>query len=104
MKAHVKTYLDFFGYDEASFIKCEICQAKAVDIHHIKARGMGGTKERFINQIENLMGLCRDCHIKYGDKTEYMEFLQQIHRKVLLGSLHDNETEIFYDIFGRKKL
>jgi len=62
MKAYTKNYLKFFGYTTADFIACELCGAKAVDIHHIRARGMGGTKERFINQVENLMALCRECH------------------------------------------
>ena len=31
--------------------------------------------------IENLMGLCRKCHIEYGDKKKYKEFLKDIHAK-----------------------
>jgi hypothetical protein len=42
MKKHVKIYLDYFGYDVNSFIDCEVCGSKAVDIHHIEPRGMGG--------------------------------------------------------------
>jgi 5-methylcytosine-specific restriction endonuclease McrA len=56
-----------------------VCGAQAVDVHHIEARGMGGNKEADV--IENLMGLCRKCHIEYGDKKQYKEFLKDIHAK-----------------------
>ena len=65
---------------------------------------MGGTKERFINQVENLMALCRTCHEQYGDKREHRDFLNDIHRKKLLASKHDNETVIFYDLLRDGKL
>jgi len=81
MKKHVKLYLDFFNYDVTSFIPCEICEAEAVDIHHIKARGMGGSKNA--NDISNLMALCRRCHITYGDRKHLIEFLEDIHNKII---------------------
>jgi 5-methylcytosine-specific restriction endonuclease McrA len=37
---------------------------------------MGGTKK--VDTIDNLIALCRECHIKFGDKKEYKEFLQDI--------------------------
>jgi hypothetical protein len=40
---------------------------------------MGGTKKADV--IENLMCCCRECHIKYGDKKQYKEFLKDIHAK-----------------------
>jgi 5-methylcytosine-specific restriction endonuclease McrA len=67
------------GYDATSFVPCEVCGTQAVDIHHIEARGMGGNKNADV--IENLMGLCRKCHIEYGDKKQYKEFLKDIHAK-----------------------
>lgn len=69
------------GYDESDFIPCEVCGAKAVDIHHIEARGMGGRNEKEANRIENLMALCRRDHILYGDKTEYKQFLIETHER-----------------------
>ena len=77
MKKHTKLYFSFFGYDESDFIPCEVCGDQANDIHHIECRGMGGTKER--ENIDNLQALCRLCHVKYGDKKEYKEFLKDIH-------------------------
>lgn len=75
MKKHTKIYLEAYGFDISDFIPCEICEAKAVDIHHIEARGMGGTKKDSIN---NLMALCRECHLYYGDKKEFKEYLKNI--------------------------
>lgn len=80
MKSHTKLYLSYFSYDLNDFIPCEICGAKAVDIHHIEARGMGGSNK---DAIENLMAVCRDCHIKYGDKKQYKEMLKKTHLKKL---------------------
>jgi hypothetical protein len=70
--------MKFFGYDESDFLPCEVCLSKAVDIHHIDSRGMGGSKTK--DFIENLMGLCRKCHDKYGDITHLMDFLINRHR------------------------
>jgi hypothetical protein len=77
MKKHVKLYLSFFGYDTSDFIPCEICGKQAQDIHHIEARGMGGSK--LADHVDNLQAVDRECHIKYGDKKQYIEFLKEIH-------------------------
>ena len=54
----------------------------ANDIHHIHARGMGGTKQA--DNIENLMAICRNCHIEYGDKKQHIDFLVEIHNKKIV--------------------
>jgi len=77
VKNHTKVYLKAMGYDTTDFIPCEICGAKAVDIHHIEARGMGGSKQA--DTIENLMAVCRQCHNTYGDLKDYKEMLKEIH-------------------------
>jgi 5-methylcytosine-specific restriction endonuclease McrA len=68
--------MKYFGFDTSDFIPCEVCGHKAVDIHHIDCRGMGGSEK---DNIENLMALCRICHIMYGDKKNYTDFLKDIH-------------------------
>jgi len=52
-----------------------------VDIHHIDCKGMGGSKQK--DYIENLQALCRECHLKYGDKKQYKEFLLTKHKEKL---------------------
>lgn len=48
---------------------------------------MGGSKSK--DDPNNLMALCRKCHVKYVDKKQYKDFLKQIKNK-------DNEkTYIF---------
>ena len=81
MKKHTLTYFNHFGYDISDFIPCEVCGKTAVDIHHIEARGIGGSKEA--DAIDNLMALCREDHIKYGDKKQYKEFLKEKHEEKL---------------------
>ena len=78
MKKHTKIYLDYFGYDTSDFIPCEICGAKAVDIHHIEPRSMGGSKTKDV--IENLQALCRSCHIKYEGNKKDKEMLKLVHK------------------------
>lgn len=86
MKQHTKIYMKHFGYGIEDFIGCEVCGNKAVDIHHIDCRGMGGSQDK--NEIKNLMAMCRMCHEKYGDKKEYTELLKQTHER-------------FIDIYGK---
>lgn len=83
MKKHIKIYLDHFDYDTDDFIPCEVCGKKAVDIHHIECRGMGGSKQK--DEIENLQALCRPCHLEYGDKKQWIDYLKSKHKE----KLHD---------------
>lgn len=83
MRKHTQIYLQGMGYKKTDFIPCEVCGSQAVDIHHINARGMGGSKTADV--IENLMGLCRKCHIEYGDKKQHKEFLMSKHIENLNG-------------------
>jgi 5-methylcytosine-specific restriction endonuclease McrA len=83
MKAHTKLYLDYFGYGIEDFIPCEVCGTKAVDIHHIDCRGMGSTKDK--DKIENLMALCRHCHVVMGDTKTHKDFLINKHNIKLNG-------------------
>ena len=82
MKKYTKTYMNHFGYCIEDFIPCETCGSKAVDIHHIEARGMGGSSTD-TDCIENIMALCRSCHITYGDKKNHIEYLKMIHKDKL---------------------
>lgn len=91
MKKHTKLYLDYFGYLTTDFVKCECCGAKAVDIHHINPRGIGGTKEP--DRIENLQALCRQHHQDYGDRKQFKNWLFRLHQIALVecGKPYDKE-------------
>ena len=77
MKKHVKIFLQNFGYGEQDYIPCLKCGQKAVEIHHIEPRGMGGSKTK--DNIENLVGLCRKCHIKAEHNKEFNKLVKQKH-------------------------
>lgn len=81
MQKYKRVYLDYFGYDLDDFVPCEICGGRAVDIHHIDARGMGGSKTK--DFIENLMGLCRRHHDEYGDKVQHYDYLNLVHQNFM---------------------
>ena len=83
MKSHTKIYFKHFGYDISDRILCEVCDRIAVDIHHIRCRGMGGSKRN--DDISNIMALCRECHINLGDKKQHIEFLTERHFEKLNG-------------------
>lgn len=91
--------MDAMGYDVTDFMPCECCGVKAVDTHHIKARGVGSSKKRDV--IENLMGLCRECHENLGDRTYLRKELYDTHRAFLEANgvpwNQDNIAE-FYDV------
>lgn len=61
MKKYTKIYLDHFNLDVGDYIPSEISGLPAVDIHHIKARQMGGSKHK--DNIKNMMALTRNEHL-----------------------------------------
>jgi len=85
MQNHTKVYIEYFSYGEDEFVPCECCGSRAVDIHHIVARGMGGVSDNRLDVIENLMAVCRECHIKCGDKPNWLSFLVTQHAKKMKG-------------------
>jgi 5-methylcytosine-specific restriction endonuclease McrA len=77
MKKHIKIYIKTFDYGEQDFMECEVCSARAVDVHHIDIKGMGGCKQQ--DHIDNLIGLCRSCHDKAHNHKLSKEELHKIH-------------------------
>ena len=72
--------MEHFKYGETDFIPCESCfNKRAVDVHHIDARGMGGVAELRLDVIENLVGLCRECHNKAEHSDEFNERVKRKH-------------------------
>ena len=68
------------GYGETDFVPCECCSSRASEIHHIHARSQ---RKDLLNDINNLMAVCRKCHEKYGDKKMWIEFLQNKHNQFM---------------------
>ena len=78
MKKHTKIYMKYFNYVLDDFIPCEVCGSRAVDIHHIENRGSGGSGNKDV--IENLMAVCRSCHVNHGERKESLQMLKEIHK------------------------
>jgi hypothetical protein len=79
---HTALYMAAFGYGDTDFIPSELSGEKCQDVHHVICRGSGGTKKE--DRIENLIGLTRFEHEKYGDKKHCMSFLFERHRDFML--------------------
>tara|TARA_R100000734_G_C3318950_1_gene113877 strand:- start:5066 stop:5350 length:285 start_codon:yes stop_codon:yes gene_type:complete len=93
VKKHIQLYHDVFDHQPGDWIGCEVCDSTAVDVHHINPRGMGGSSEK--DTPENLMALCRECHILFGDKKKYKNLLTVMHRekiKRVIDSLSSDKT------------
>jgi len=79
MQKHTKVYFRYFDYGEQDMIPCEICGARAVDIHYITGRGKGK------DVIENLIALCREHHnVAHKINNKYTQaYLSEIHKRKL---------------------
>lgn len=63
-----------FQYAEQDVILCENCGWKrCADVHHLDGRGPGK------DVIENLMGLCRDCHTDAHANPVFNKKLKEKH-------------------------
>jgi hypothetical protein len=78
MQKHTKVYFDFFDYGMEDFIPCEMCGSKATDVHHLTKRSKIGSKQER-DYIENLIGLCRDCHNKAENDNMFNMFARIKH-------------------------
>jgi len=83
LQNHTKIYFNFFGYDESSTILCEMCNDVAVDIHHLERRNK--TKNDF---IENLIGVCRSCHIKAESDSMFNMFCRIKHLELVCQQIY----------------
>ena len=81
MKAHTKIYMNYYDYGIEDFIPCEVCGSRAVDIHHIESKGMGGSKTK--DYIENLIAVCRNCHVGCHTTKTFNKKAKAIHLKNL---------------------
>ena len=81
MKPHVSNYFKHFGLYPGDYIACEVCNEKAVDLHHIDIKGMGGQKKqnKSLNSIENIIALCRTCHEKAHAGNISKDYLRKLH-------------------------
>jgi hypothetical protein len=83
MRNHTKVYFNFFNYAKGDTILCEMCNSLAVDIHHLERRNK--IKNDF---IENLVGLCRDCHIKAESDSSFNMYCRIKHLENVCVQVH----------------
>jgi 5-methylcytosine-specific restriction endonuclease McrA len=80
-------YTTFFDIVKDDYPLCENkgCNRRMVDVHHLDNKGIGGSKEK--DYIENLMGLCRECHNKAHNDTTFNEGLRKQHLTNIINKL-----------------
>ena len=89
MKDYKKLFSNFWGYADQHTPNCWGCSnKKAVDIHHLIGRKMGGDPKNKKNRISNLIPLCRSCHTRTEIDKVFNEELkiileEKINEKVL---------------------
>ena len=81
MERHVKIYTKHFNIGEQDVPLCEVCGTVAVDVHHVEPRGRGG-KNPEKDRIDNLIGLCRSCHLK-AEKQKQPYLSQQELKEII---------------------
>lgn len=89
MQKYIKTYTEFFGIGEQDIVLCEVCNRTANDVHHITSRGLKsfeymGVVYDDINDILNLIGVCRECHNRAHGGTFTKNYLYKIHNNHIL--------------------
>jgi len=63
MQRHTFNYYTKFNYTQGDVILCEVCNAVAVDIHHVIPRSKFGSKRKHEqDHWSNLIALCHHCH------------------------------------------
>ena len=102
MKKYKRNYLEAFNYSEGDQILSEITGTLAHDIHHIQARGMGGSHGKAGEEkdhADNLIALSRVEHdIIEDDNVYYRDWLKMIH------NLYKGYNMCYEDIYRTTKL
>ena len=78
MVRYKQVYLDYYGVTSQDWIGCENCNKTSVDLHHLIFKSQGGK-----DNIENLVALCRECHIFAHNSKIFNNELKQKHLKNL---------------------
>ncbi len=96
MQNHTKVYLlAVYETLQPDEVKCEVCLryfTELLDVHHINARGSGGSKFKIFDVVENLMGACRQCHTACENGT-YTKESQIASHKLFLDTRNIAYTE-----------
>ena len=79
--------MDFYYFGESDYIPCEMCGGKATDIHHLTKQSKFGKKKEK-DFIENLVGLCRSCHIKCESDKMFNMFCRIKHLEGVCLQVH----------------
>ena len=88
MQQHIKAYREYFKIGEQDITLCEVCSKPANDIHHIyfrrhKTFELDG-REYDIDDILNLIALCRNCHEESHRGEFSKEFLIAVHKSKMI--------------------
>ena len=83
-KNYRKIFYDYWGLSVVDTPQCWGCfQSPAVEIHHLKSKGMGGSKKNSYNVPSNLFPVCRHCHTQAHQHRQLNdEFQKELDQKI----------------------
>lgn len=84
MKQHIKNFYKHYNLAPDEWFGCQVCNATAVDVHHIVFKSQGGSDD-----VSNLCFLCRSCHSKahklaspYLEKEELLKIVDKLSKMI----------------------
>lgn len=87
MERHIRIYNRHFDIGAQDFRQCEITGRRGRELHHIFGRVMNehlssrGITD--VDDVRNVMALCREAHEFYGQKEQFNDWLWDIHQEYL---------------------
>lgn len=89
-KNYKRIFSRYWGYADQDTPMCWSCYREfAVDLHHIEARKMGGSPKNLRNTPENMIPLCRPCHLKAEYSKSFNRDLKAILRNKIDEKLYE---------------
>ncbi len=94
---HITVYRNYFNIGDQDVPLCEVCGShNGTEIRHIHSRRHVSFKHNdktySTNDIKNLIGLCRKCHILAHSNEHSKEFLMFAHKQKMAGLPFQHRT------------
>ena len=95
-KDYKTIFYKYWGLSKEDSLSCWGCfQRPAIEIHHLKSRGFGGSPKNLLNVPRNLFPVCRQCHtLAHSNRAVNEEFKKELNQKIDEKEFEENENGI----------